>query len=137
MNGFVDSEETIKNFLQETRELIESDSFDINRDFIMKEVRYNDDPLHPKNKETMLALAYDALDVLEEIKTLTSEHYYQALPDNNPGPSPFDLLVKIIHTRQVAIKYKIKQLRSKLIFCISFHFPEYEINLANLPYRRT
>lgn len=137
MNGFVDSEETIKNFLQETRELIESDSFDINHDFIMKEIRFNDDPQHPKNRETMLALAYDASDVLEEIRTLTSEHYYQTLPDNNPSQSPFYLFVKIIQTHQVYIKYKIKQLRNKLIFCISFHFPEYEINLANLPYRRT
>ena len=134
MNGFIDSEETIERFLVETKSLIESDSFDINRNFIMKEVRNSDNPLHPKNQDTMLALSYDVSDVLEEIKTLTVEHYYQTLPDHMPGKSPFYLFFKVIQGHQVYIKYKIKHIRDKFIFCLSFHFPEHEINLTDLPY---
>jgi hypothetical protein len=91
-----------------------------------------------ENRETLLALGYNNNNVIEEIKSLTIENYFE-------GPSPdkkYKALSwkfgKFINGKEVHIKLQVSRFNDpgdeiRTVICISFHFAK----LAMLyPYKK-
>lgn len=131
----VDPENVVDTFLKKTRSILESDEFDIYRNFFLKKVRATtgDD----RNKITMLDLNYTTEDVVEEIKSLTTADYKETILDNLPGKvNPFFCFVKYIIKDQVYIKFKISEVKDQQVFCVSFHFVDYYVTDNEFPYKK-
>ena len=87
------------------------------------------------NESTLVELNYGLKDVVNEIISLTVEHYKETIIDNQPGKlQPFYCFIKNINRKQVYIKFKISEVKNKQIFCVSFHFAEYYVRAEELPY---
>ena len=84
----------------------------------------------------MVELGYGLYDVVNEIKTLTINEYYETVIDNIVGnKNNFYSFIKYIESKQVYIKFKIQEKNDKQIFCVSFHFAEYNVKDIKFPYK--
>lgn len=80
-----------------------------------------------KNKETITALGFSRLDVIDEIKKLTYIDYSGGPrnDENDKYPGKIWEFGKIIQCKEIYIKLKLKNDKP---LCMSFHFPEVTIN---------
>lgn len=134
----VDSKEAVESFLLNVRKILNSSSFNINKNFLFIRFRasYSDNNLHT-NDSTLIDLEYNTQDVVNEIKSLTTEHYKETFIDNQPGKiNPFYCFIKTINNKQVYIKFKIKEKNNKQVLCVSFHFAEHDVSDNKLPYKK-
>ena len=108
--------------LKDLREIIDGSDFDIDRDFTLI-YNYKREDIEHSTIYTMDDLEYTIEDVIEELRTLTPEHYSETLLDQG-GVDPPLLFVfgKTINKKQIYIKFKIKDKQNKHILCVSFHY---------------
>ena len=132
----VDSKQTVESFLLKAHNILKDKSFDIRKNFYIQRLRtsYSENNLYT-NDSTLIELNYDSHDVINEIISLTVENYKETFIDDKPEMNnPFYCFVKTINGKQVYIKFKISEVKNKQVFCISFHFSEYDVDEKKLPY---
>lgn len=77
---------------------------------------------------TLQDLQFNTEDVINVIHNLQIEDYVESMLDERDVYSkPFHVFGKTINKKEVYIKFKIKKLRKKQIFCISFHYAKYPL----------
>ena len=133
----VDSKEAVESFLLKAHEILKDISFDIHKNFYLQRLRtsYSENNLYT-NESTLVELNYGLQDVVDEIISLTVENYKETFIDNQPGKTkPFYCFIKNINGKQVYIKFKISEVKNKQVFCVSFHFAEFNVKDEELPYR--
>ena len=128
---------TIDEFLVEMKGILCNEKFNPDRDFLFIEEREQDEPDDEyTNANTMVALEYDTADIIEELKTLTIQEYYETMVDTvSKDLSFWHVFGRKIQGKDVYIKVRIKKNKkgSKFVFCISFHFARHI--MADFPYR--
>ena len=133
----VDSKKAVESFLFKAQKILKDDSFDIHKNFYLKCLRtnYSENNLYT-NESTLLDLNYGLQDVVDEIISLTVENYKETFIDNLPGKvKPFYCFIKNINGKQVYIKFKISEVKNRQVFCVSFHFAEFNVKDESLPYK--
>ena len=76
-------------------------------------------------------------DIIEELKTLTVEEYYESMVDSvSKDLSFWHIFGRKIKHRDIYIKVRIKRRKKGpgFVFCISFHFARYI--MTDFPYRK-
>lgn len=134
----VDSAEAVESFLLKAHEILKDNSFDIRKNFYLQRLRtcYSENNLYT-NENTLVELNYGLQDVVNEIISLTVENYKETFIDNQPGKvKPFFCFIKNIKGKQVYIKLKISEVKNKQVFCVSFHFAEFNVKDEQLPYKK-
>ena len=133
---WIDSKKAVKQFLSKAHSILLNPCFDIHKNFYMKIIRNNyvDNNKHT-NKSTLIDLDYGLKDVVNEILQLKVENYKETVEDNKINKAnPFYCFIKKIKSKNVYIKFKIREENNEKIFCVSFHFTEFEITNKDLPY---
>ena len=117
-------------FLDKVRHLLSNNA---NFIFIKNRRKEKENPKYT-TETCLFELEYDNIDVINEICSLSLEHYYQTLfDDKGRGTQPLFIFIKKIQNKQVYIKIKLKENdEGEKVVCISFHFAEYEVK--KLPY---
>ena len=129
-NSFIASINDVKNFLIDIKHILTSDHYELD---ILPRKR-GENPLEPYTTEnTMLDLGYDTDDVKNELLSLTEKDYIETiLDDKDTRRPPFWVFGKMIESKDVYIKAKIKNKVTNKVFCVSFHYARYPIK--NRPY---
>lgn len=131
----ISSEEEVKTFLKDLKELLTDPRFDVSRDLDILLKKKNESPTDPyTTTNTLLALDFDKNDVLNQLLALEVSEYMETFIDDldNSLP-PFFAFAKVIKSRDVYIKVKIRDTQNNKVFCVSFHFARYPFP-TNLPY---
>lgn len=119
---FVEMFEIIIKFLHDIREPLVKDGF------ILQKRKDG------ANNQTLLDLEFERDDIIRELLTLQVEDYVYSVPDIvKPQEEPYKVFHKIIKSKEIYIKIKIKQTKSKFVYCISFHEAKY--SEADFPHR--
>lgn len=131
----ISSEEEVKNFIIELKEILSDSDFNVDSDLdilLKKKSELPTDPYTTAN--TLLELDFDRHDVFNQLLSLQISNYMETLIDdlNNSLP-PFYAFAKVIKNKDVYIKVKIRDGQRRKIFCISFHFARYPFQ-QRLPY---
>ncbi len=118
----------VKTFLLELNRILNNEKSNIIIPF------REDKPIKYTTKYCMQTLKFTAEDVKNELKKLTVDCYVETLDDErNIKSNKYYVFYKQIKGKFVYIKVKIESYDQYIVFCISFHFPEYPI--TNLPYK--
>ncbi|MBR6365251.1 MAG: hypothetical protein IKS10_04015 [Lachnospiraceae bacterium] len=108
--------------MEELKELLEKDDFDIDRDVTFVRKRKPGDVEH-STPYTLLDLNYDTWDVVDRLNELTVEEYSETKIDKDDvNPPLLFVFGKTINRKVVYIKLKIKGDQKKRILCVSFHY---------------
>lgn len=132
-----DTREEVESFLNIAKAILNNKNFCLRKNFRFQYERlsYIQNNQYT-NKSTLLDLDYGLDDVVNEIKSLTIEQYKETIIDNMPGKFlPFYCFIKVINRRQVYIKIKISEEKENQVFCVSFHFAEFEVCESEFPYK--
>ena len=129
----------VEEFLEKMKSILESEDFNMERDFVFQELRKKDEPEDPyTNVNTLLALNFDTSDVVKELKKLTVENYCESVVDNvAEGFNVFYVFGRRVKKRDVYIKVRLKRrvkTQNEFVFCISFHFARRPITVY--PYKK-
>ena len=109
----------VKKFLKDIKEIISSASFNPNRDFFMQKRENDLSTSLYTNYNSMMILGYTTVDVINEIKSLTSDHYCETVIDTISTNVNLHVFKKKIKGEIVYIKITIRN--NSKILCISFH----------------
>ena len=117
------SQQAVRRFLTKVGTIINSSSFDIDKQFLLIMDRLNDNSLSEyNNRNTMLRLGYGPEDVVEEIKIIEPTECIDMQPDIKQGTNNYVFIFKKeIQNEQIYIKIKIDERKKDKIVCISFH----------------
>lgn len=119
----------VKAFLQELKAVLESEGFDIDRNFIF--IKTKKSKAEFSTPYLLADLDYDAADVVERLKELTVEEYSETLSDKDDDKPPLLFVFgKDINNRQVYIKIKIKGKTEGKVLCLSFHYAEWKMSFT-------
>ncbi len=114
--------EEVVSFIQELKDTINSESFNIDTDFIMI-VKSKQKDMEHSTQYTLLDLECDVHDVIDVLKELTVSDYSECRIDKDDlDPPRLFIFGKIINRKTVYIKLKIKEKDNKCIVCVSFHY---------------
>ena len=109
-------------FLEELKELLGKEDFDIDTDFALIKKKKFDDEEH-STPYTMLDLGYDTWDVVERLKELTVAEYSETKIDiDDLDPPLLFVFGKDINRKLVYVKLKIKGNQRRRVLCVSFHY---------------
>ena len=109
-------------FLEELKELLGKENFDMDSDFILIRKKKAKDEEH-STPYTMLDLDYDTWDVAERLKELTIAEYSETKIDKDDLVPPLLFVFgKVINRKLVYIKLKIKGDQKRRVLCVSFHY---------------
>ncbi len=109
-------------FLEELKELLEREEFNINSDLILIKKEKPNDEEH-STPYTLLDLDYDMWDVVERLKELTVSEYSETKIDKDDlNPPLLFVFGKDINRRLVYVKLKIKGDQMRHVLCVSFHY---------------
>lgn len=109
-------------FLEELKELLGKEDFNIDSDLTLIKKKKRDDEEH-STPYTLLDLDYDAWDVVDRLKELTVAEYSETKIDTDDIDPPLLFVFgKEINRKLVYIKLKIKEDHRKRILCVSFHY---------------
>lgn len=109
-------------FLEELKELLGKEDFDIDTDFALIKKKKIDDEEH-STPYTMLDLGYDTWDVVERLKELTVAEYSETKIDKDDLDPPLLFVFgKDINRKLVYVKLKIKGDQRRRVLCVSFHY---------------
>jgi len=127
---WIETQESVEIFIKEASQVLIEPDYDL----VVQRERKEEDPLDLyTTKNTLLDLEYDEDDVKAEILTLLPCHYCKTAVDTKrPTSPPFRFFVKEIKGKDVYIKFKIRGIKKKQMFCMSFHYPRWSIE--NRPY---
>lgn len=121
--------------MADIKKILSEDVFDIDSDIQIQYTKKDEDPLSKyTTQNTLLALEYDTRDVVEELKKLTVENYYESMVDDRGEEwNLFHVFKVIIQGEDIYVKVRIKRLSKDIVFCISFHFAEFP--MIEMPYK--
>lgn len=109
-------------FLDELHKLLESDGFDINTDLNLVRKKKQGEDLKFSTPYTLLALDYDAEDVVDRLKELKVEEYSETKVDKDDiNPPILFVFGKDINGKLIYVKLKIRD-QQKQVVCVSFHY---------------
>ena len=109
-------------FLEELKELLGKEDFDIDLDLTLIKKKKVDDEEH-STPYTLLDLDYDAWDVVERLKELTVAEYSETKIDKDDLDPPLLFVFgKDINRKLVYVKLKIKGSQRRRVLCVSFHY---------------
>ncbi len=109
-------------FLEELKELLEKEYFDIDSDFTLIIKKKGDDEEH-STPYTLLDLDYDTWDVVERLKELTVSEYSETKIDKDDlNPPLLFVFGKEINGKLIYVKLKIKGDPKRRVLCVSFHY---------------
>ena len=131
----ISSEEEVKNFLIELRELLTDPAFNIDVDLDVLLKKKSESPTDPYTTvNTLLALDFDKRDVSNQLLSLDVSDYMETFIDDLQSTlPPFYAFAKVIRNKDVYIKVKVRDRQRRKIFCVSFHFARYPFP-KSLPY---
>lgn len=110
-------------FLNELKELLGQEDFNIDTDFILIRKDKKGDNRKYSTPYTLLELDYDTEDIIARLKELTVEEYSETKIDKDDLHPPLLFVFgKNINNKQVYVKLKIKGNQQKYILCVSFHY---------------
>lgn len=119
---FIDVLEIIIKFLKDIREPLIRDNFLLQK------------RKDGANDQTLLDLDFDRDDIIREILSLVIEDYVYSIPDMiKPHEESYKVFHKIIKSKEIYIKIKLKQVKDKFVYCMSFHEARY--SETNFPHR--
>lgn len=129
------SENAVREFLNELKELLTAPNFDVSRDLDILLKKSNELPTNPfTTGNTLLALDFDRNDILEQLMNLDISDYLETfIDDKDSDLPPFFAFGRVIKSRDVYIKVKIRDRMKNKVFCISFHFARYPLPIKR-PY---
>ena len=108
-------------FLEDLKNHLNTEEFNIDSDFILIKKRKNNDEDH-STPYTLLDLDYDTWDVIERLKELTVAEYSETKIDKDDLDPPLLFVFgKDIERKLVYIKLKIKGEQKRRVVCVSFH----------------
>ena len=115
-------------FLEELKEILENDTFDIDTNFTLIRKKKPNDEEH-STPYTLLDLDYDVWDVVKRLKELTVSEYSETRIDKD-DQNPLLLFVfgKDIKGKLVYVKLKIKGEQNRRVLCVSFHYAREQMN---------
>ncbi len=123
--GIQSKKKEVIDFLNELHTVINSESFNIEKDFTLIKKKKKKEKEQFSTLYTLLDLDYDAIDVIERLKDLVIEDYSETLIDkDNIEPPLLFVFGKDINNRQIYIKLKMKEKQTKHVLCVSFHYAE-------------
>lgn len=109
-------------FLEELKELLGKEDFNIDSDLMLIKKKKRDDEEH-STPYTLLDLDYDAWDVVDRLKELTVAEYSETKIDTDDIDPPLLFVFgKEINGKLVYVKLKIKKDHRKRVLCVSFHY---------------
>lgn len=109
-------------FLEELKELLGKENFNIDSDLALIQKKKPDDEEH-STPYTLLDLDYDAWDVVERLKELTVAEYSETKIDKDDLEPPLLFVFgKDINRKLVYVKLKIKGDQRRRVLCVSFHY---------------
>ena len=118
-------------FLEELKEILGNEDFNIDTDFTLIRKKKSDDEEH-STPYTLLDLDYDAWDVLDRLKELTIAEYSETKIDRDDlDPPSLFVFGKDINRKLVYVKLKIKGDQKRRVLCVSFHYAR---NPMTFPY---
>ena len=121
----------IKAFLEELKEVLESEDFKIDEDLLV--IRSSKEEVEYSTQYTIVDLEYDSFDIVERLKELTVSEYSETLLDKDDDKPPLLFVFgKDINAKLVYIKLKIKGETNKKVLCLSFHYAKYDMKF---PYK--
>lgn len=121
----------IKAFLEELKEVLESEDFKIDEDLLV--IRSSKEEVEYSIQYTIVDLEYDSFDIVERLKELTVSEYSATLLDKDDDKPPLLFVFgKDINAKLVYIKLKIKGETDKKVLCLSFHYAKYDMKF---PYK--
>ena len=121
----------IKAFLEELKEVLESEDFKIDEDLLV--IRSSKEEVEYSTQYTIVDLEYDSFDIVERLKELTVSEYSATLLDKDDDKPPLLFVFgKDINAKLVYIKLKIKGETGKKVLCLSFHYAKYDMKF---PYK--
>lgn len=134
-NKIVSSEEEVRHFLAELKEVLSNPLFDVKQDLDILLRKRNESPIDPHTTEnTLLELDFDSYDLHSQLLALDVREYMETfIDDKDPGLPPFFAFARIIKKRNIYIKVKIRDRMKRKVFCVSFHFARYPFP-QRLPY---
>ena len=131
----ISSEEDVKTFLKELKQVLTDQRFDVSTDLDILMKKKHESPIEPyTTANTLLELDFDKNDVLNQLMALEISVYMETfIADMDSSLPPFFAFAKSIQNRDVYIKAKIRDRKNCKVFCVSFHFARYPFS-KNLPY---
>lgn len=131
-NKYIATKEDVLAFLSDLREILLSDNYDL--DILLRKKKEKPDDEYT-TENTLLSLNFDTEDVRDELLSLTEKEYLETIKDFKDPANfyPFWVFGKVIQSRDVYIKVKIRSKKTNKVFCISFHFARYPFN--EMPYK--
>lgn len=118
-------EKEIIEFLEKLKNILQSEEFNLDRDFTIVKSNKKNGKEKFSTKYTLLDLDYDASDIVERLKELTIREYSETLVDKDDvNPPLLFVFGKDINDKQIYIKLKIKGSQTGHVLCVSFHYAE-------------
>ena len=103
-------------FLKELKNLLETDDFNADTDFVLIRKNKENDMTH-STPHTLLDLDYDTGDVIDRLKELTVEEYSETKIDKDDlNPPLLFVFGKNINGKLIYIKLKIKKARKDMFY---------------------
>lgn len=109
-------------FLKQLNDIINSKSFNPKKDFFFKNRKNDLDNSLYTNLSTLLLIGYDNNDVINEIKILKYEEYYETIIDVVGNEGLLYVFKRLIQGYLIYIKLSIRN--NKIIVCYSFHISD-------------
>ena len=107
-------------FLEELKEFLEKEGFNIDTDFVLIKKKKPDDEEH-STPYTLLDLDYNAEDVVERLKELKISEYSETKIDkDDPEPPLLFVFGKRINKKLIYVKLKIKKSRKNGFYAYRF-----------------
>ena len=122
--GYVDTVETVEQFLKDIKQILLQEDFCIDSDFyLLREGKIGSTGY--KNNMTIIALDYDREDICDTLISLTVSDYCETVPDlQYPSQAPLLIFSKVIDSKEVYIKVNVSHQEDRKVFVLSFHFAE-------------
>lgn len=118
-------EKEIVEFLKELKNILQSEEFNIDRDFTIIKSKKKSGKEQYSTPYTLLDLDYDVSDVVDRLKELTVREYSETLVDkDDTNPPLLFVFGKDINGKQIYVKLKIKGGQTRHVLCVSFHYAE-------------
>ena len=131
----ISQKEDVILFLKNLKEVLTDPGFDISKDLdilLKKKTELPTDPYTTFN--TIQELEFDRYDIMNELLALKLTEYMETfIDDMDDTLPPFFAFGKVIKSREVYIKAKIRDKRNCKVFCVSFHFARFPLPIIR-PY---
>lgn len=124
----------IRCFIDDLKQIITNPKFDIDKNFTFNIKEKSPDKIKFSTPYTMTELEFDTEDVVECLKVIDIGMYSHSVCDRHHTKPPILHIFGIeVNSKVIYTKIKIKSDRESHVICVSFHYPEYELEF---PFRK-